>query len=79
MLTIDTSKLHIERIGGRAIIAPAYQLKEIRQALKERGMFPKVVGDLVDPDVLEPQEEEEGEEGEGDETSETTEQQEEKA
>lgn len=77
MLTIDTSKLHIERIGGRAIIAPAYQLKEIRQALKERGMFPKVVGELVDPDVLEPQEE--GQEGDGDETSEATEQQEEKA
>lgn len=47
MVSIDTSELDIQRIGDRAIVAPAYQLEPIRQALRERGTFPKVVGDIV--------------------------------
>ena len=68
MLSVDTSKLHIQRIGDRAIVAPAYQLEEIRQALQERGTYPKVIGDLVTPADLEPDEEpsEETEEEEAD-------------
>lgn len=53
MLSIDTTELHIERIGGRAIIAPAYQLERIREALQERGTYPKVVGDIVTLEQLE--------------------------
>jgi hypothetical protein len=59
MLAIDTSELHIERIGGRAIVAPAYQLDTIREALRARGMFPKVVGQVVTEEMLEAQDEQE--------------------
>ncbi len=53
MVSIDTSELDIQHIGARAIVAPAYQLEPIRQALRERGTFPKVVGDIVTAEDLE--------------------------
>ncbi len=53
MLSIDTTELDIQRIGGRAIVAPAYQLEAIRDALQQRGTFPKVVGDIVTLEQLE--------------------------
>ncbi|MFW6053342.1 MAG: hypothetical protein ACOC9J_00870 [Persicimonas sp.] len=59
MRSVDTSELHIERIGDRAIVAPAYELEPIREALQEQGMFPRVVGDLVDPAVLQQDEQQE--------------------
>jgi hypothetical protein len=68
LLAMDTAELHIKRIGDRAVVAPAYQLEEIREALQDRGTYPKVTGDIVPPDVLEPDEEDEDEEDE-DETS----------
>lgn len=61
MVTIDTSELDIQRIGQRAIVAPAYQLEPIRQALRERGTFPKVVGDIVTLEDLEADPEEQDE------------------
>ncbi|MFW5967274.1 MAG: hypothetical protein ACOCV2_07135 [Persicimonas sp.] len=63
MRSVDASKLHIERIGDRAIVAPAYELEPIREALQEQGMYPKVVGNIVDPQILE-QTDEEGEDDE---------------
>lgn len=59
LLAMDTDKLHTQRIGDRAVVAPAYQLESIREALQERGTYPKVIGDIVPPDVLEEDEEEE--------------------
>lgn len=53
LVSIDLSALDIQRIGGRAIVAPAYQLQPIRSALKERGMFPKLIGDIIEPDYFE--------------------------
>lgn len=70
MVTIDTTELDIQRIGGRAIVAPAYQLETIREALQERGMFPRVVGNIVTPESLE------AEAAEDDEDAETTDQEE---
>ncbi|MFB6350884.1 MAG: hypothetical protein ABEN55_08240, partial [Bradymonadaceae bacterium] len=69
LLAMDTSTLHIKRIGDRAVVAPAYQLEEIREALQDRGTYPKVTGEVVPPDVLEEDEEEEDDEDEKDETS----------
>ncbi|MFB6264498.1 MAG: hypothetical protein ABEL76_12880 [Bradymonadaceae bacterium] len=60
LLAMDTSELHIERIGDRAVVAPAYQLEQIREALQERGTYPKVIGDIVSPSVLEEDEDEQG-------------------
>lgn len=68
LLAMDTSKLHMKRIADRAVVAPAYQLESIREALQERGTFPKVIGEVVPPDVLEEDEEPE-EEDEDEETS----------
>lgn len=68
LLAMDTAELHIKRIGDRAVVAPAYQLEEIREALQDRGTYPKVTGEIVPPDVLEEDEEDEDEEDE-DETS----------
>jgi len=73
LMAIDESKLHMRRIGDRAVVAPAYQLEPIREALQERGTYPKVTGEIVPPDVLEESDEDE-EEAEGEE--ETDEQQE---
>lgn len=60
LLAMDTSKLHIQRIGDRAIVAPAYQLEEIREAMQERGTYPKVIGDIssIHPDEDEDESEE---------------------
>src|SRR5690554_1856450 len=55
LISIDLSGLDIQRIGGRAIVAPAYQLQPIRRALQERGMFPKLIGDIIQPDYFEQQ------------------------
>lgn len=52
LVSIDLSALDIQRVGQRAIVAPAYQLQPIRQALEEKGMFPRLIGDLVRPDYL---------------------------
>ena len=71
MVSIDTSELDIQRIGGRAIVAPAYQLEAIREALQERGTFPKVVGDIVTLADLEAEEE-----ADEDDAEETTDQEE---
>ena len=55
LVSIDLSRLDIQRVGDRAIVAPAYQLQPIRSALQERGMFPKIFGHLVRPDYLQAQ------------------------
>lgn len=55
LISVDLSGLDIQRIGGRAIVAPAYQLQPIRRALQERGMFPKLVGDMIPADYFEQQ------------------------
>jgi len=64
LLAIDASKMHMKRIGDRAVVAPAYQLEKIREALQERGTYPKLIGDIVPPDAAEPDEEEDGEDDE---------------
>jgi hypothetical protein len=58
LVSIDLSELDIQRIGARAIVAPAYQLQPIRNALQERGMFPKLIGDVVNPNYFEEQQSE---------------------
>lgn len=65
LLAMDTSSLHIKRIGDRAVVAPAYQLEEIRDALQDRGTFPKLIGNIVPPEAAEPDEDEEGEGADG--------------
>lgn len=76
MLAIDTSELHIERIGGRAIVAPAYQLETIREALRERGMFPKVVGQVVTEEMLEARDAQDEQDEDADENQEDNDEQE---
>jgi len=61
LLAMETDELHMKRIGDRAVVAPAYQLESIREALRNRGTYPKVNGDIVPADVLEEDEEEETE------------------
>ena len=73
LMAIDESKLHMRRIGDRAVVAPAYQLESIREALQERGTYPKVTGEIVPPDILEQTEEEEAEDEEEDEQQEPSE------
>ena len=63
LLTMDVSDMHVDRISDRAIVAPAYELEKIRDALREKGTFPKVIGKIVRPEDLEPDEEEEDQEG----------------
>jgi hypothetical protein len=70
LLSMDTSALHIDRISDRAIVAPAYELEKIREQLQERGTYPKVVGDIVRPEDLEPDEDEEDADVEGEEDNE---------
>ena len=72
LLAMDTSTLHMKRIGDRAVVAPAYQLESIREALQDRGTYPKVTGEIVPPDVLEEDEEVE----EDDDDEETTDEEE---
>lgn len=62
LLAMDTGAMHMKRIGDRAVVAPAYQLEAIREAMQDRGTYPKVNGEIVPPDVLEEDEEEEDEE-----------------
>jgi hypothetical protein len=75
LLAMDASKMHMKRIGDRAVVAPAYQLEKIREALQERGTYPKLIGDIVPPEAAEPDEEDEedGEEDEGEEAKENEE------
>lgn len=70
LLAMETDELHMKRIGDRAVVAPAYQLESVREALQERGTYPKVIGDIVPPDVLEEDEEEEEAEAEDEEQEE---------
>jgi hypothetical protein len=60
--TMELDDLHIRQIGERAIVAPAYQLQAIREALEENGTYPKVIGDIKPPEAAFDQEEEEQEE-----------------
>ncbi len=76
LLAMDTSKLHIQRIGDRAVVGPAYQLEAIREALQERGTYPKVIGELVPPSVLEEDEDEDDEASDEEDDEETSEQEE---
>ncbi len=62
LLAMDTGAMHMKRIGDRAVVAPAYQLEAIREAMQDRGTYPKVNGEIVPPDVLEDDEEEDEEE-----------------
>jgi hypothetical protein len=73
LLAMDASKMHMKRIGDRAVVAPAYQLEQIREALQERGTYPKLIGDIVPPEAAEPDEEDEedGEDAEGEEAEES--------
>ena len=66
LLAMDASKMHMKRIGDRAVVAPAYQLEQIREALQERGTYPKLIGDIVPPDAAEPDEEDEEDDEEAD-------------
>jgi hypothetical protein len=77
IVNIDTSELDIQRVGGRAIVAPAYQLEAIREALQERGTFPKVVGKIVTPaDLIEEDESDEDDENDENDADETDDQEE---
>lgn len=73
--TMELGDLHIRQIGDRAIVAPAYQLEAIREALEDNGTYPKVIGDIQPPEAAFDQEEEEeaDEEGEGAEDAESDE------
>jgi len=62
LLAMDTGAMHMKRIGDRAVVAPAYQLEAIREAMQDRGTYPKVNGEIVAPDVLEEDEQQEDEE-----------------
>lgn len=68
LLAMDTSTLHIKRIGDRAVVAPAYQLAEIREALQDRGTYPKLIGEIITEEELEAEDDEDdGEDGDEDE------------
>ncbi len=74
LLAMDTGAMHMKRIGDRAVVAPAYQLESIREALQERGTYPKVNGEIVAPEVLEDDDEDDEPEdaGQADEDDEET-------
>ena len=76
LLAMETDELHMKRIGDRAVVAPAYQLESIREALQNRGTYPKVIGDIVPEDVLEEDEEADEEEQEDEEQEESSEEEE---
>lgn len=57
LLSFDTVEMPIQRIGDRAIVAPAYLLEDIRRALHDRGTYPRVVGKVVTPEDLEREQE----------------------
>lgn len=44
---LEHLELDYQRIGARAIVAPAQQLERIQAALHERGVYPKTVGQLL--------------------------------
>lgn len=49
LATLDLSELDVQRMGARAIIAPADQIQRLQEALQAQGMYPRVVGDAVLP------------------------------
>ena len=69
LLNMDVSNMHVDRISDRAIVAPAYELEKIRDALREKGTFPKVIGRIVRPEDLEPDEDQQEAEGDEQEAS----------
>ena len=44
VLDLDLDALHVERVGARALLVPAPQLEGLREALRQRGVHPKVIG-----------------------------------
>ena len=69
--SIDISDMNIQRLGNRAIAAPAYQLEQIQEILQNSGTYPKVICDIVPPSRLEESEEDEEESSEETEQEET--------
>ena len=53
---LDLSQLPHQRLGPRAIVAPAPELERLREALHEQGVYPRVVGTPVAPDAAEEEE-----------------------
>lgn len=64
--SIELSDVNMQRIGSRAIAAPAYQLEKIRNALQDSGTYPKVTGNIVSPSRLEETSDDEDHEGQAD-------------
>ena len=58
LTTIDLSDVPHQRFGERAIAVPAPYAVEIRRALRESGSFPRVVGELLRPEVTDDGEDE---------------------
>ncbi len=50
--TASLSKLHMQRLGDRALAMPAHEIEIVRRALEERGIYPKIVGTLEESSEL---------------------------
>lgn len=46
LVELDLGSLIHQRIGARAIVAPAPVLDQLRAALHARSVYPRVVGDI---------------------------------
>ncbi len=58
LVELDLSEFVHQRIGPRAIVAPAPVLEQLRDELRERGVYPRVIGQPVDPHTPDEDEEE---------------------
>jgi len=45
---IDFSDIPHQLIGDRALVVPAPEVEAVREALHDRGIFPRIVGEVVD-------------------------------
>ena len=54
LVELDLDELIHQRLGARAIVAPTQELVRLRDALHERGVYPRIIGEVFDPSDSDP-------------------------
>lgn len=44
---LETEDIPFKRLGDRGFVAPAYYVDKIRHRLKEKAIYPAIIGDIV--------------------------------
>ena len=48
LVELDLDELIHQRLGARAIVAPTQELVRLRDALHARGVYPRIVGEVLE-------------------------------